>query len=85
MSEYIVSVPDEAAEYFIARFGLDGTKMMGYDLTGENIRCRDCRRFHPSESSLLACRFELDNGLVQWRYAEPDGFCKWGERKSEDD
>ncbi len=49
----------------------------------EVVRCRDCRRFRPRESSLLSCRFELDNGLVQWRYAEPDGFCKWSDKKKE--
>ena len=54
----------------------------GYWYTGEEIvRCRECRRFHPRESSLFSCRFELDNGLVQWRYAEPDGFCAWPEKK----
>lgn len=54
------------------------------DTSEEIVRCRDCRRFHPRESSLLSCHFELDNGLVQWRYAEPDGFCKWSEKKEVD-
>jgi len=65
-----------AREYFAA----EPTDHYG-TLHEEIVRCRDCRRFHPRESSLLSCRFELDNGLVQWRYAEPDGFCKWNEKK----
>ena len=63
-------------------FASDATDHYG-TLHEEIVRCRDCRRFHPRESSLLSCRFELDNGLVQWRYAEPDGFCKWSDKKKE--
>ena len=73
MSEYIVSVPDEAAEYFIARFGLDGTKMMGYDLTGEIVRCRDCKHFSIGKNT-DCCGFTD-------KYAHPNGFCSWGEKK----
>ena len=84
MSEYIVNVPDEAAENFIAKFGLDGTKMIGFDLTGEIIRCRDCENYEPKDGTWLNCRFEID-GFIQWRYAEPDGFCKWSEKKENPD
>lgn len=50
MSEYIVNVPDEYAELFISRFGLECVKCLGYGLTSEIVRCRDCRWFTPEET-----------------------------------
>lgn len=83
MSEYIVNVPDEEAEYFIARFGFENVKLTGYSLTGEIVRCRDCRHFHPMEGTALSCRLPHPQygHLVQWQFAEPDGFCWRAERK----
>lgn len=37
----------------------------------EIVRCRDCKRFNSNETCAL-----FDDALV-----EPDGFCKWGERR----
>lgn len=71
MTEYIVNVPDEEAEYFIARFGLEGTTLMGYHLTGEIVRCRDCA--HLNIVGKCPCGF--------WALENLDGFCAWGERK----
>ena len=46
------------------------------------VLCRDCKRFKPREGATLNCRFEHPSmpNTVEWCYAEPDGFCKWGER-----
>lgn len=37
----------------------------------EIVRCRDCKRFNSNETCAL-----FDDAFV-----EPDGFCKWGERR----
>lgn len=76
MSEYIIT-DEQIAE----NQRLHGKKLLVMPVI---VRCRDCRRFHPKDGSLLNCRFELYDGLVHWRYAEPDGFCAWGERKEVD-
>ena len=44
------------------------------------VRCRDCTRYRPKEGAMFSCKFEY-RGFTQWKLAEPDGFCKWAERK----
>ena len=66
MSEYIGWLDDEYAPVV--------------DMAQEIVRCRDCKNYEPKDGTWLNCRFEID-GFIQWRYAEPDGFCKWGEKK----
>ena len=74
MSEYIVSVPDEQAEQFIAKFGIEGTQIFGFQLTGEIVRCGDCRNYEYRE--------HLGRSYCCGEYpTEPDGFCAWGELK----
>lgn len=65
MSEYIVSVFDEEAELFIARFGIGGTKMFGHQLVGEIVRCRDCKWLNVPD---------WDNTLAMI-YGEPPTTC----------
>ena len=48
------------------------------------VRCRDCKHYSDHEWVLVTdvsdvCHFFGDGVRV-----EPDGFCKWGERKEED-
>ena len=78
MSEYIVEVPDEEAELFIARFGINGTTMFGYQLVDEIVRCRDCKYRY-------GCVHLVDDGDDDMRRcdATPDGFCAWGELRGE--
>ena len=64
---------------YIVRLSHDWANKEGEKLT-EIVRCRDCKRYHPKEGQMLSCRFEYE-GFVQWRSAEPDGFCAWAERK----
>lgn len=71
MSEYIVNVPDEEAEYFIARFGFENVKLMGYSLTGEIVRCKDCENLNIVGE--CPCGF--------WALENLKGFCAWGKRK----
>ena len=60
------------------------------DQREEIVRCRDCKYADETESGLLLCNgYLVDN----WDYyndepsigkqVEPDGFCAWGERRSE--
>ena len=86
MSEYIVDVPDEEAELFIARFGIEGTTIFGHRLADEIVRCRDCRcyyeaeNYHPSGNYVMRCckYFDTYNDEV-----DPDGFCAWGRRRGD--
>ena len=73
MSEYIVSVSDEEAELFIARFGIGGTQMFGHRLVGEIVRCRDCEYLVAHGA-----------GCSYWDFCDvydTNGFCAWGERR----
>lgn len=71
MSEYIVKVEGQIPDAIYER------------QLGEIVRCRDCKRFKPREGATLNCRFEHPSmpNTFEWCYAEPDGFCAWGERK----
>ena len=93
MTEYIVNVPDEEAEYFIARFGLEGTTLMGYHLTGEIVRCRDCENMFDWAYDRPMCKLWAMNdpdesnsssGSTLYPVVKPDGFCAWGKRKEVD-
>ena len=90
MSEYIVNVPDEEAEYFIARFGFENVKLTGYSLTGEIVRCKDCKHFCEDRRdtsigwvSVFVCNSEQWStaSLMPSHKVKPDGFCAWAKRK----
>ena len=87
MSEYIVSVPDEEAEYFVERFGFENVKLFGYGLTGEIVRCRNCKHYVDHEwitSPQYGLGSDFEHVCHFWHgkptKVEPDGFCAWGER-----
>ena len=42
----------------------------------EIVRCRDCRHYYPHDHVPVCYRLH-DKDL----YVEPDGFCKWAERR----
>lgn len=52
------------------------TKM--YDSMGyvQVVRCKDCREYNTELYKHISCE-------LLGRYVEPDGFCAWGERRSE--
>jgi len=65
MSEYIVEVTGQMPDAIYER-----------ELT-EIVRCRDCKYgIDGGEYCAENCADSWD-----WRNVEPDGFCKWGERK----
>lgn len=75
MSEYIVSVPFEHDEVFVANMGAERTHLYGYELREEIVRCRDCKY-------LIA----HGAGCAHWDYCDIesiDGFCAWGERRGD--
>lgn len=88
MSEYIefaVRMPKDEADSFIARFGKENVRILGYLLGEEIVRCRDCAY---SVDEGYGCRrfAHMDlAGDYRWKEIpaeiEPDGFCAWGEKK----
>lgn len=75
MSEYIVDYE------LIPLKWRDGYGLSDIDLTEEIVRCRDCKRcvryetWNPEGEAFNCNHWGSDT--------EPDGFCKWGERRSE--
>ena len=54
----------------------------GHWLTGEEIvRCRDCIYFDKYENDEISVCYRFDN---EQPIVEPDGFCAWARRKSEE-
>lgn len=50
----------------------------GHWLTGEEIvRCRDCREYSPKLYRHISCE-------LLGRYVEPDNFCAWAERRTDE-
>ena len=75
MTEYIVNVPTDEAEAFVARFGFEDVRFLGYQLTGEIVRCMDCV-FYDTHTEPPCCYRDIPGRTV-----EADGFCLWGERR----
>lgn len=70
MAEYVVEEP--------------GDRSASWRVHERIVRCRDCKHYSDHEWVLVTdvsdvCHFFGDGVRV-----EPDGFCKWGERKEED-
>lgn len=49
------------------------------DHNQEIVRCRDCRHYHATYNG---CDEFGDIWHDEYAKVEPDGFCKWGERKA---
>lgn len=47
----------------------------------EIVRCRDCKHYDPHPTDSGVCFLpDGDGDFARWE-VEPDGFCKWGERR----
>ena len=82
--EFVVDVPDEDAELFIARFGIEGTTLMGFRLMGEIVRCRDCRHYYEAEEYHPQGNYDRRCCKYFGTYddeVESNGFCAWGTKK----
>jgi hypothetical protein len=73
MSEYIIRVDenDERWHYVEQQY----THFFGYPITEEIVRCRDCR-FSLAHGNGCGRNWDIYD-------VEPDGFCKWGERRDD--
>ena len=77
MSEYIVKLPTYgAADEFFKTHEMPDMTLYGYPLTGEIVRCRDCKFRCLDECT------RIDEGFKDYWFAiELDGFCAWAKRK----
>lgn len=79
MSEYIVELPDGgAADEFVARMGAENSRIYGYQLTGEIVRCRDCEYYRESDATCHSWQWHNWDAAIE---VEPDGYCACGERE----
>lgn len=81
MSEYIIELTDDELNMVIATHGVEDCQLFGYKLTGEIVRCRDCRfcgKGMWGNETFPVCRRGLHTFQVTW-----DGFFAWGERRKE--
>ncbi len=80
MSEYIIGIEGTLHEDYIE---------LAPKISGEIIRCRDCKHMHTVRGWLGMdvdeCWLHADpeSGALGKEPTEPDGFCKWGERRGE--
>lgn len=70
MSEYIITCDDEVALWV----GNDVESMRPL------VRCRDCKFCHKNYCEKRISP-TVSPSEIFWIPVEPDGFCKWGERK----
>lgn len=80
MAEYIVSVPDEQAAQLIEQFGIDGCTLGGFQITGEVVRCRDCRfrgKGVWGAETFPTCKRRAHEFQVSYQ-----GYCDLGERRN---
>ena len=72
-AEYIVRMPNNMPYEIKAELNA------WYVADGPIVRCRDCKHMEEDDPDCLEGAFYCD----RCGYVKPDGFCKWGERKSE--
>lgn len=73
MSEYIIS--DEQIAENQRRHG---KKLLVMPVI---VRCRDCEHYDPHPTDDGVCFLPDGNGGFAYWEVEPDGYCKWGERR----
>lgn len=80
MSEYIINIDIDKA-----RFSEDGTKIqLVPSVLWEIVRCRDCEHYDPYCTDDGVCFLpDGDGDFARWE-VKPDGFCAWGERRTND-
>ena len=76
MSEYIVNLEGELGMTLAVACAGSGFARE------EIVRCRDCEHYDPHPIDGGVCFLpDGDGDFARWE-VEPDGFCKWGERKN---
>lgn len=82
MSEYIVKLPTYgAADEFFKTHEMPDMTLYGYPLTGEIVRCRDCKHSDTLESApsvVVRCCYKNRDKSGVPRVVGDDGFCAGG-------
>lgn len=80
MSEYVIKVDenDERWHYVEQQY----THFFGYPIVEEIVRCRDCKFCHKNYCEKRTSPTASPSEIF-WIPVEPDGFCKWGEKRSD--
>jgi len=81
MSEYIVDFGDKRSNRFV-RLNMALIEDNGAKLGERVIRCRDCKFCHKNYCEKRVSP-TVSPSEIYWIPVEPDGFCAWGERRSE--
>lgn len=74
------------AEYIVGNDGDESILDLGeFELRFQEreriVRCRDCKHYILDEFDEAECHQFTDYYDQPVHWPEPDGFCKWGERK----
>lgn len=76
MSEYIVRMPSNMPYEIRAELNA------WYVNSEPIVRCRDCKHYGFDNGSWCRRTYEpVPSGTYDYQTVEPNGFCKWGERK----
>ena len=76
MSEYIIDMGNSSYQSISGLLCADVSQ-----LREEIVRCRDCKH-HENHGYWFMCQLpDCDGGYANWM-VEPDGFCKWGEKRT---
>lgn len=75
MSEYIVRMPSDMP------YEIKSELNAWYVNSEPIVRCRDCKHYDPHPTDDGVCFLPDGNGGFAYWEVEPDGYCKWGERR----
>lgn len=76
MAEYIVGSDGDESILDLGEFELR------FQERERIVRCRDCKHYGSYNGSWCRRTYEpVPSGTYDYQTVEPDGFCKWGERK----
>lgn len=83
MSERIVDLTDVQSKTLEELVGYDAlVSLWGLPVREEIVRCKDCKQYSKHEWILIT---DVSDVCHFWggepTKVEPDGFCKWGERR----
>ena len=85
MREYIITIGDDN-KMRKELLDIDAAACFGHPhpLKEEIVRCEDCRYYGCYDGSMWCSRTyeQVPGGTCDYQTVEPDGFCAWGERRT---
>ena len=82
-TEYVVDFGDYRSNQFV-RLNMALIEQNGAKLQERIVRCRDCVHYDPHPTDDGVCFLpDGDGDFARWE-VEPDGFCKWSERRTDE-